>query len=152
MSAPREFTLDDGRTITAGRLAFMAGISHAAARGRLGNSDNLQELLNGSVPGERVYRRDSDEAYTATDVQQLAGLKRTTAVTRCRRWEDGEITTAELLHIGRMPNERKKPVAANCRNKGSAEWRALGKKERDHMLRRIPGATPWERKTWRVDR
>ena len=149
MRAPREFTLDDGSTITAGRLALMAGISHAAALGRLGNSDNLQELLNGSVPNERVYRRDSGEAYTATEAQQLAGLKRTTAVCRCRQWEDGEITTAELLHIGRMPRARRKPVAANYGNKGNAEWRALGKKTHDAALENIPGATRLELKQLR---
>lgn len=154
MTAPREYKLDDGRTMTAGRLAFMAGISHAAAQGRLRRSDNLQKLLRGSVPSERVYKRDSgEEAYTATDVQRLANLKRTTAIYRCQRWEAGEITTAQLLRIGRMPSVRKKPVAADCGNHGNAEWRALRNEPRNLAAHRIRGIGSWERKQLeRMDR
>lgn len=144
MSAPKKYELDDGSYITAGQLAYRIKTTINKAICMLRNSSNLEELLSGTVPDERLYRR-GNESYTATEVQKKTGNDaRSVAVYRCNRWEAGEISTSELLYKGRMPRVAKKAQPDNYLNKGNAEWQALGSEPRGLALAKIKGAGRWE--------
>lgn len=146
MSAPREYELDDGSTITVRELIDALGISFAAASARLRRSRDRERVFAKPkcLHSERTYTRDG-VSFTATEVcARVPGLKYASAGVRGLAWERGELSTEQLL----LPKRQYRGSKDSCdtKNKGSKEWQALSNKSRDHMLHRIPGVTPWERK------